>query len=107
MATKRVTSQSLKAELSHAIERLHGCHASFREAAEVHERFGDAPVWDGLIYVFDLEGHPKAGQCYAWAEERDEPPGRKLYTVLKVGPVDSPEKALRAAIIRDSKRSPQ
>lgn len=91
-------------ELQKAVERLHGCQATFREVVEVHERFGDRSVWDGLIYVFDIEGHPKASRCYAWVAETADPPGRKFYTVLGVPPIDSPEKALRAAIVRDYKK---
>ena len=53
------------------------------------------------IHVFDLEGHPTAKVAYAWSSPVEGSDRRKFYAVLHVPPVDSPEAAVRAAIVAD------
>jgi hypothetical protein len=31
------------------------------------EVFDGKTVWEGVVHVFDLEGHPKATGAYAWS----------------------------------------
>ena len=88
-------------DLRRAVEGLHACHASHREAVQVREDFKGQTVWDGVIHVFDLEGHPKAQLAYAWSSPIEGPDRRKFYAVLHILPVDSPEAAVRAAIVAD------
>ena len=57
---------------------------------------------DGEVQVFDLIDHPTAQRCYAWSYETDERKERTL-AVLHEGPVDSPRKAVQAAIVRDAR----
>lgn len=90
-------------ELKQAVERLHNCRASFIEEVAVIENFGDKTVWEGVVHVFKIEGHPKAEKCYAWSSPIEGSTKRRYYAVLHVPPIDSPEKAVRAAIVSDSK----
>ncbi len=85
-----------------AISDLHGCNASWVQSVPVTETFKDQPVWEGTVQVFDLTGHPTATRCYAWSYVTDEKSGkRKFFAVLHQGPVDSPQAAVRAAIVSE------
>ncbi|MGD0231860.1 MAG: hypothetical protein ABSC19_16150 [Syntrophorhabdales bacterium] len=91
-------------DLKTAAERLHGRKASFIEDVVVVEKFGDKTVWSGTASVFGLEGHPKATRTYAWSSPIGGSTKRRYYAVLHISPVDSPEKAVRASIVQDSKK---
>ena len=67
----------------------------------VREDFKGQTVWDGVIHVFDLEGHPTANVAYAWSSPIEASDRRKFYAVLHIAPVDGPEAAVRAAIVAD------
>jgi hypothetical protein len=85
------------ARLQDVIKKLHGCESSYDRSARVREVFQGKIVWSGEVEIFKLKDHPKAQECYAWSYLDDE--GKEHFTaVLKLRPVDSPEKALRAAI---------
>ena len=93
-------------DLRQAVERLHNCQASFLEDVVVIEMFGEKTVWSGIVSVFALEGHPQATKCYAWSSPIEGSSKRRYYAVLNIPPVDSPEKAVRAAIVHDHTRKP-
>ena len=38
-----------------------------REAVAVSEEYAGQPVWQGIVHVFDLEGHAAASTAYAWS----------------------------------------
>ncbi len=84
-----------------SVETLHSCQAKLREIVRVIEEFKKQRVWDGLVYVFDIEGHPNATTCYAWSSPIKGSNKRKFYAVLHIPPVESPADAVRAAIRRD------
>ena len=86
--------------LEEAIHNLHGVKSTWVEAVPVKETFQDQTVWEGIVQVFELHGHPEASLCYAWSYETDEGK-RRFFAVLHKGPVDSPEKAVRAAIVQE------
>lgn len=96
------TKENIKA-LSKAIFNLHGCKSKWLESVPVKETFQGETVWEGVVEVFELIDHPTAKRCYAWSYLVDESGKRKFIAVLEKGPVDSPEKAVRAAIIKDHK----
>lgn len=50
------------ADLIHAVEGQHGGVARFRESVPVRETFEGQTVWDGVVHVFDLAGHPTASR---------------------------------------------
>ena len=86
-----------------AVERLHDCKASYSEEVAVTEKFGERTVWEGVVYVFDIEGHGQAKQCFAWASPAAGSKKYKYYVVLSIPPIDSPQKAVRASIAHDLK----
>ena len=45
-------------ELRDVIRRLHGVEATHVKSVPVKEMFGGQTVWDGIVEVFDLHGHP-------------------------------------------------
>jgi hypothetical protein len=62
-------------------------------------------VWNGVVEVFSLAGHPSADTCFAWSYQQDD--GRERYfAVLKMPPVVSAETAVRAAIVSEFKNRP-
>jgi len=95
---------SFDEDLKQAVERLHNCQASFLEDVAVVEGFGEKTVWQGVVSVFDIKGHPQTTRCYAWSSPIEGSTKRRFYAVLHIPPVDSPEKAIRASIVHDHKR---
>jgi hypothetical protein len=90
------------AELQDAIRKLHGVESKHIESVSVKEMFQGKTVWDGVVEVFELVGHPKAPRVYAWAHDTDKPKQpRKHVTVLHIAPVTSAVAAVRAAIIQE------
>lgn len=89
-------------ELRDVIYALHGAKATHRQSVPVKEVFDGKTVWDGIVEVFDLHGHPKANTAYAWSHATDDPahPTRHV-TVLHIPPAVSPETAVRAAIVQE------
>lgn len=88
--------------LKEAIRNLHGCESTWIESVPVKETFQGKVVWEGVVQVFNLHGHPTATRCYAWSH-RTKGKKRRFVVVLHQVPVDSPEKAVRAAVIAESK----
>lgn len=89
-------------ELQQIIHRLHGVHSTHVKSVPVTERFKGEVIWDGIVEVFELHGHPKATHAYAWSHETDDPehPKRSV-AVLNIPPATSPETAVRVAIIQE------
>jgi hypothetical protein len=89
-------------ELRDIIRRLHGAEATHVESVAVKETFKGQTVWEGIVEVFDLVGHPTAHRVYAWANEPDDPSQKRQHvTVLHLHPVKSAQDAVRAAIVRE------
>lgn len=97
--------ESKTKDLKRAVEKLNNCQASHIEDVIVIEKYGADTVWEGVVAVFDIKGHDKADKCYAWSSPIEGSKKRRFYTVLKIPPVDSPEKAVRASIVNDHKRA--
>lgn len=90
-------------DIKRAVENLHNCIATHLEDIAVIEKFGSRNVWEGIVSVFEIKGHPKAKKCYAWSSPIEGSTKRRYYAVLHVPPVDSPENAVRASIAHDHK----
>src|SRR5271163_696547 len=88
-------------ELRDVIKRLHGVESKHVESVPIKETFQGKTVWEGIVEVFELIGHPKAPKIYAWAYETDNPKRPRHVTVLHLHPVTSPLLAVRAAIVRE------
>ncbi len=84
-----------------AVEAQHGCRAIYRSSVRVREEHEGKPVWDGEVLVFDLLDHSTAKVAYGWSDPVPGSDRRRFYAVLHQGPVDSPEKAVRAAIVSE------
>lgn len=85
--------EAIETFLQKAIRANFGCESRFLSAEPIVETFEGETVWDGIVHVFELEGHPTAERCYAWSA------GRTVMTVLGEGQVDSPRRAVQAAIL--------
>jgi hypothetical protein len=51
--------------LRKTVELMHGGKATFVQFVPVHETFRGGTLWDGVVHVFDLAGHPNATRAYA------------------------------------------
>ena len=87
--------------LAQAIKDLHGSDSTWVEAVPVTETFEGQVVWDGTVQVFELHGHPTATRCYAWSHPVEGSENRRFVAVLDQGPVNSPQTAVKAAIVAE------
>ena len=92
-----------RAELKHGVERMHGCTARLAQSVPVKEGHEGATVWEGVVHVFDLSGHPTAKRAYAWSSPIDGSDKRRFFAVLHLGPVTGPVEAVRAAIVAEQR----
>jgi hypothetical protein len=83
-------------ELKRAVEVQHGCTATFVQSVPVKETFDGKTVWDGIVHIFQIHGHPKAHKAYAWSYPIEGGDKRRFFAVLHVPPVTSPIEAVRA-----------
>ncbi len=90
-------------ELIRAVETQHGGKATLAQSVPVRETFEGQPVWEGVVHVFDLEGHPKATRAYAWSSPIEGSDKRRFFAVLHMGAIKSPADAVRAAIVAEHK----
>ena len=89
-------------DLRDVIRKLHGVESTHRESVPVKEVFKGKTIWDGVVEVFTLHGHPTANTAYAWSHATDDPDHPKRHvTVLHVPPAVSPETAVRAFIVQE------
>lgn len=79
------------------VEVMHDCAAKHECSVPVIEMFGKDEIWEGVVEMFALTGHPNAKRCYAWSLANDAANPRYL-AVLELPPVYSPHTAVRAAI---------
>jgi hypothetical protein len=88
-------------ELTTTIKNLHGVESTHIQTVHVKESFDGKMVWEGDVEVFELQGHPKAKQAYAWIHGLDDTQAKRHVTVLAVPPITSPETAVKAVIVHD------
>jgi len=85
-------------KLKWAVEGAHNCSAKYAGKVTVHEKRNGSTRWYGLVYIFDLIGHPKANRAYVWAIDAFMGHEVQLMTALQQGRIFSPEDAIRAAL---------
>jgi len=90
-------------QLKEAVERMHDCSAVFVQSVPIRERFKRRMVWEGVVHVFELIGHPTATQAYAWSSPIEGSDKRRFFAVLHQPPVTSPAEAVRAAIVAEQR----
>jgi hypothetical protein len=88
--TERITS------LCDAVEQNEKCQARHVGSVPIKDTLEGVTVWEGVVEVFGLIGHPTAKRCYAW-KYRDGHETRYI-TIRHTPPVKSPLDAVRAAI---------
>jgi len=89
-------------ELQDVIRRLHGVESEHVESVPVKETFQGRTVWEGIVEVFDLKGHPTAFRVYAWSHDTDDPENPKRHVaVLHAHPIKSAQDAVKAAIVQE------
>ena len=87
--------------LQKTIQDLHGYKSRHGGSIAVHETCQGQTVWQGVVEVFELHGHPQAQFACAWSYKADD--GSKRYVaILGVPPVNSPDKAVRAYIMEQA-----
>jgi hypothetical protein len=79
------------------VEVMHDCAAKHECSVPVIEMYGKDEIWEGVVEMFTLTGHPKAKRCYAWNFANDDVNPRYI-AILELPPVSSPHTAVRAAI---------
>jgi hypothetical protein len=89
-------------QLKQAVESQHGGKATLLQSAPVREEFNGETVWDGVVHVFTLDGHPAAKMAYAWSYELENG-SRRFFAVLHAPPITSPRDAVRAAIVAEAR----
>ena len=63
-------------------------------------------MWQGEVEVFELTGHPKANRCFAWSHrEGTNDQGERVVAVLEIPPLDTGQKAVQAAIVKDARET--
>ena len=90
-----------RSDLQQAVEAQHGGTATLAQTVPIHETFNRQVVWDGVVHVFDLDGHPSATRAYAWSSPIEGSNKRRFYAVLHLGGIRSPLDAVRAAIVAE------
>jgi hypothetical protein len=87
-------------ELRGIIKNLHGVDSRHVESVPVKEVFQGKTVWEGVVEVFELVGHPRAHRAYAWAHDGERPKESSV-AVLHIAPITSAAAAVRAALIQE------
>jgi hypothetical protein len=90
-------------DLKNAVENMDKCSAQLAQSVPISEIFDGKTVWEGMVHVFDLKGHPKATRAYAWSSPIESSNKRRFFAVLHMGPIKSPQDAVRAAIVAEQK----
>jgi hypothetical protein len=93
----------LTEELQRAVELQHGCTAKHAQSVPIKEMHGGQTVWEGIVHVFDVAGHPRATRAYAWSSPIEGSDKRRFFAVLHTGAIQSPRDAVRAAIVAERK----
>jgi hypothetical protein len=93
-------------KLREVIHHLHGVEATHVESVPIKEVYQGKTIWEGVVEVFDITGHPTAPRVYAWAHDTDDPKNpRRHVTVLHIPPVVSPLLAVRAALVQEARNA--
>jgi hypothetical protein len=90
--------------LQQAIRDLHGAESTFVEAVKVKEVFQGKVMWDGVVSVFDLTGHPAAKRAYVWSYLTDEE-RRRFVAILHVDPINTAHRAVQAYLVNEARKA--
>ena len=90
-------------QLGEAVENMHGGSATLTQTVPVRETFEGKTVWEGVVHVFDLAGHPTATRAYAWSSPIEGSTKRRFFAVLHTERINLPLEAVCAAIVAEHK----
>jgi hypothetical protein len=90
-------------QLKATIERMYHCKAKLTQTVPIREKFARETVWEGVVHVFEIAGHPKATIAYAWSSPIEGSDKRRFFAVLHQPPINSPIDAVRAAIVAEQR----
>jgi hypothetical protein len=76
------------------------CAAVWRASVPVHEVFEGKTVWNGDVECFDLTGHTKAKNCYAWSYGEPE----EIIAILELPPVQTAQDAVKVGVAYQIKK---
>ncbi len=93
---QKPSNTAIKA-LEEVIFDLHGCKAKWVESVPVKEVFEGETLWEYIVHVFQVN-HPETRCCYGWSVELEGSNQRRCFAVLHQGDINSPQKAVKAAI---------
>lgn len=89
-------------ELQEVIYKIYGVQFMQVGSVRVTEILEDNAVWDGFVEVFEIHGHPTPPIVCAWAQVANNlQKPKKYFTVLHLDAVDSPEAAVKAAVVQE------
>jgi hypothetical protein len=91
-------------QLRDAVRNMHGGAATLAQSVPVRETFEGKTVWEGVVHIFDLTGHPTATRAYAWSSPIEESTKRRFFAVLHTDRINSPVEAVRAAIVAEHRK---
>jgi hypothetical protein len=92
-----MTDEAKIERLARAIKDLHGFSSTHVQSVPIHETFKGKTVWEGVVEVFQIHHHKRAGFAYAWSYRDDD--GKEHHVaVLGIPPVNSPQDAVRAYV---------
>src|ERR1700722_16010702 len=91
-------------QIKQAVEGMHGGMAQLTQSVPVRETFKGKTVWEGVVHVFDLTGHPTATRAYAWSSPIEGSTKRRFVAVLHTERINSPLEAVRAAIVAEQRQ---
>jgi len=83
--------------LERAIRDLYDVRVTHLRSERLTERFQGKIVWKGVVEVFIVHEHPRAGLAFAWAHKTGGG-GKRYVAVLGIPPVLSAADAVRASI---------
>ena len=92
------TERKLKA----AIEHRYGgtAHLAYMDAVAISLQA--RPICEGVVFVFDLVGHPEAERAYGWTSLVGKTGERQFHVVLQVPPIASAQDAVRSMTVAES-----
>src|SRR6185437_12114993 len=77
-------------QLEAVVESQHGGTAALLQSVPVRETHDGQVVWEGVVHLFDLKGHPKVTRACAWSSPIEGSTKCRFFAVLHIPPVDSP-----------------
>src|SRR3954449_13474256 len=77
------------------IERQHRVTARLAYIDALPTTSHAGPVRDGIVFVFDLEGHPEAKRAYGWTSLVGQNGERQFHVALQVPPIASARDVIR------------